>query len=145
MVAHPLVKPFHTSWQENAELKKSMAAMKLQLDQLAKGATAHSTPPGRKRQPRSSEVAQSDDDDSADDEGPGSEGEGGVEQPPPEACLSQAAKLNRLRRLCERKPTGKCWVPDSIHEQYKKGGSERLALLDQLEANDWDKARLPNQ
>lgn len=26
-----------------------------------------------------------------------------------------------------------------------KGGSERLALLDQLEANDWDKARLPNQ
>lgn len=85
-----------------------MMILQQKLDQLTKKEDAAlSTPLGRKRPapspvsaPRSSEVAQSDDDDSVDDEGPGNEGEGG--EVPPETCLSQAAKLNRLRRLCEK-------------------------------------------
>lgn len=55
----------------------------------------------------------------------------------PELCL--AAKSNRLRRLCEQKPSGRCHVPDSIREQWEKGGHQRLALRDQLETLDWEK------
>ena len=52
---------------------------------------------------------------------------------------SEAAKNNRLRRLCERKPSGRCHVPDEIHEAWKKGGMERQRLRDQLEECDWQK------
>lgn len=53
--------------------------------------------------------------------------------------LTEAAKNNRLRRVCERKPSGKCGVDDETHARWAKGGTERLALRDQLESCDWDK------
>ena len=46
----------------------------------------------------------------------------------------------RLRRLCERKPSGKVNVPMSIHEQWKLGGKARDELRVLLEKYDFDKA-----
>ena len=47
----------------------------------------------------------------------------------------------RLRRLCERKPSGKLNVPLSIHEQWVQGGKSRDELRAMLEQNDFDKDR----
>ena len=49
------------------------------------------------------------------------------------------AKKHRLRRLCERKPSGKLNVPEAIHLAWKRGGTEADDLLKLLEASDWDK------
>ena len=54
--------------------------------------------------------------------------------------LTQGAKLNRLRRLCEKKPSGKIAVPEEIHKKYMLGGAERQSLLEELESSGWDKA-----
>ena len=51
----------------------------------------------------------------------------------------QAAKDNRLRRLCEVKPSGKINVPQEVHDRWAKGGDVRKALLAELEAADWNK------
>ena len=45
----------------------------------------------------------------------------------------------RLRRLCEKKPSGKIQVPKAIHEQWLKGGKERDELRKLLEEYDFDK------
>ena len=55
--------------------------------------------------------------------------------PPP----SEGARMNRLRRLCERKPSGKLLVPESIHLKWKNGGKDREALIDELERAGWSK------
>ena len=60
----------------------------------------------------------------------------GADNPPPQ---TEGAKENRLRRLCERKPSGRINVPDSIHEQWAKGGAAKRALRDELERVGWDK------
>ena len=52
---------------------------------------------------------------------------------------TEAAKNNRLRRICEVKPSGRCHVSEEIHQRWKKGGTDRLALRDELEACGWDK------
>lgn len=36
--------------------------------------------------------------------------------------LSEAAKDNRLRRLCEKKPSGRCHVTDEVHRRWALGG-----------------------
>ena len=69
------------------------------------------------------------------DEVSGEEADGSEE---PEE-LSQAAKEQRLRRMCEVKPSGKCHVPTEIHELWKKGGHGRDQLLEILEASNWEK------
>ena len=45
----------------------------------------------------------------------------------------------RLRRLCERKPTGKLNVPQSIHEQWLQVGKPRDELRQLLEQLEFDK------
>lgn len=52
---------------------------------------------------------------------------------------SEAAKKQRLRRLCERKGRGKLHVPEEIHEMWLKGGHTRDQLLELLEESNWDK------
>lgn len=52
---------------------------------------------------------------------------------------TEAAKNNRLRRLCEKKPSGRMNVPAEINEIWARGGDERLNLRDQLESCGWDK------
>ena len=47
----------------------------------------------------------------------------------------------RLRRLCERKPTGRLQVPAVVHEQWKKGGADRDELRVLLEKSDFQKDR----
>ena len=52
---------------------------------------------------------------------------------------SEGAKLGRLRRLCERKPSGRLQVPVHIHEQWKQGGHPRQQLLEMLEHAGFEK------
>ena len=53
--------------------------------------------------------------------------------------VSEAAKRQRLRRLCERKSSGKLNVPEHIHQMWLKGGHNRDELLELLEESDWQK------
>lgn len=47
----------------------------------------------------------------------------------------------QLRRICEKKPSGKCWVSPEVHEAWKMGGHSRDELLDILiNKADMDKA-----
>eukprot|EP00435_Cladocopium_sp_Y103_P048395 s532_g14.t1 len=63
-----------------------------------------------------------------------------VPDPGPLPPESEAAKQARLRRICERKPSGRMNVPDHIHQRWKNGTkADRAELLEQLEAADWDK------
>lgn len=58
-------------------------------------------------------------------------------RPPPK---TQAAKEARLRRICERKPTGKIQVAEEIHEKWRTGNKQqREQMLDVLEEAAWDK------
>ena len=52
--------------------------------------------------------------------------------------LSHAAKLARLRRLCEMKPSGTCKVPESVHKKWAAKGHSREELLQVLEDLNWD-------
>lgn len=56
---------------------------------------------------------------------------------------TEAAKLARLRRLCEKKPSGKCNVPEKLHKRWLHGTlKEREALVEELEAAHWSKDHL---
>ena len=57
--------------------------------------------------------------------------------------VSEAAKSLRLRRLCEKKPSGKINVPMDVHNLWLQGGQARRDLQDALEEAGWDKARSP--
>lgn len=50
--------------------------------------------------------------------------------------LGHDALRMRLRRLCETKSTGKCWVNAQTQAEYKQGGEAReileIALLESL-------------
>lgn len=45
----------------------------------------------------------------------------------------------RLRRLCERKPSGKLNVPQAVHDQWMAGGKQRDELRALFESYDFDK------
>ena len=45
----------------------------------------------------------------------------------------------RLRRLCEKKPSGRLNVPQAIHEQWLQVGGPRDELRQMLEQLDFDK------
>ena len=63
-----------------------------------------------------------------------------VPDPGPPAPETEAAQQARLRRICERKPSGRMHVPEHIHQRWKNGTkADRAELLEQLEAADWDK------
>ena len=49
--------------------------------------------------------------------------------PPCDPCHGQEAQNARLRRLCEKKPSGKCKVSEPIHSMWKEGGTSREELL----------------
>lgn len=53
---------------------------------------------------------------------------------------SKAAKDARLRRMCERKPSGRLQVPEEVHNRWKTGSrEERDEMIDQLDAVEWQK------
>ena len=59
------------------------------------------------------------------------------ERPPP---ATEGAKMNRLRRLCEVKPSGRCNVPQAIHERWAKSTKdEKEAMIEELEQVGWSK------
>lgn len=52
---------------------------------------------------------------------------------------TQAAKDARLRRACERKPSGRIKVPEAVHEKWRTGSrADRDELMDVLASCDWD-------
>lgn len=54
--------------------------------------------------------------------------------------LTEGARLNRLRRMCEMKPSGKCNVPEHIHQRWKKSTKEeKEAMCDELDSLGWSK------
>lgn len=57
-----------------------------------------------------------------------------------EEGLTEAAKQQRLRRLCERKPSGRLNVPVEVHEAWKCGGPPRDDLMKLLEDANFKKA-----
>lgn len=70
----------------------------------------------------------------SEDEGNGRETQ--AHQPP----MTQAAKEARLRRLCERKPTGKIQVAEEIHDKWRTANKQqREQMLDVLEEANWNK------
>ncbi|CAJ1404491.1 unnamed protein product [Effrenium voratum] len=58
---------------------------------------------------------------------------------------TEQAKRHRLRRLCERKPSGKIQVPQEIHEQWAAGGQGREDLMQMLEEAEFNKACFVNR
>lgn len=53
---------------------------------------------------------------------------------------SVPAKLHRLRRLCERKPSGRLNVPEDIHLQWLNGDlSTKMKMMETLESAAWNK------
>ena len=53
--------------------------------------------------------------------------------------MCEVARKHRLRRICERKPSGKLNVPLAIHEAWRRGGIEAEDLMRQLEEVDFKK------
>eukprot|EP00439_Symbiodinium_sp_Y106_P082908 s617_g22.t1 len=47
--------------------------------------------------------------------------------------LTETAAYHKLRRLCLKGKNGKLKVPESVHEDYVKGGPARDALMDELQ------------
>ena len=56
--------------------------------------------------------------------------------------VSEAAKRQRLRRLCERKGRGNLKVPEQIHKMWLEGGHSRDQLLEIFEDSGFDKDRM---
>lgn len=97
----------------------------------SRASVAAAKPKSTKKPPAS--AATQDPSDSESDSAEGASGEEG------EPALSVGARNNRLRRICEMKPSLKLKVPQRIHDQWKKGGHAREELMEQLEAANWDK------
>ena len=112
--------------------KKLKAAEKKSTSSRASSA---SKPSGRKATGPSPAAASGKRRRPAEDEEPEVTGNDGDDEEP----NTEAAKNNRLRRICEVKPSGRCHVSEEIHQRWKKGGTDRLALRDELEACGWDK------
>lgn len=72
-----------------------------------------------------------DDEDSAPDDASGDDDDD-------DEFLSEAAKKQRLRRVCQRSSLGKLKVPENIHEMWLKGGHTRDELCKILEESGWD-------
>ena len=56
-----------------------------------------------------------------------------VKKPTSEIPETSEAAEARLRRICEKKPSGKLHVTPEIHEQWARGGASRAKLLKQLQ------------
>ncbi|CAE7676414.1 unnamed protein product [Symbiodinium sp. CCMP2592] len=83
--------------------------------------------------PNAVELDQSDDESTASTRGGKIAKKGNMDE------ATKACRENRLRRLCERKPSGKIKVPVAIHEAYMRGGTERDDLMEFLEQEcSWD-------
>lgn len=58
--------------------------------------------------------------------------------------MTMDALKMRVRRLCEKKPSGRLQVPEEISAQWKQGGEARetleMALLESLAKNGLDRA-----
>lgn len=125
--------------QDNEDLRTQMAKMEETLAALSLGGNKPSNgkpkktpPPNPKVKSKPAKSSQPPmDDPSGDEPEPETETDGDDE-------LSDAAKKARLRRLCERKSTGKLKVPEEVHQLWRQGGHARDELCRILEESSWD-------
>lgn len=98
------------------------------------GASAKKTPASASATPQSSLSKSS-------VESPGSKAaEEDLEEKENKEALARYKMVDaRLRRLCEKKPSGKVQVPDSIHQQWLQVGKPRDELRQLLELYEFDK------
>ena len=110
-------------WKANERMQKEMEEMKRNVAKGSRSAgIAYQTPPPKVSAPSPKPKVKI--------------------SPPPElkAPETEGARLNRLRRLCEMKPSGKCNVPEQIHLRRKNSSrEEKEAMIDELEKNGWSK------
>ena len=125
---------FFIPWQANAKMLAELESLKASQTP----GSSSTTPPATRRAPtpaskqkarprQEPEPETGDRDDGSDGASDGNED------------LSEAAKRNRLRRLCEKKPSGKRNVPEEIGLKWEKQGRDRDELLEALEASNYDK------
>lgn len=98
--------------------------------------TAAKSKPKAKPKAKSSHPSPDEDEDE-----PVSSDEGGSGKKDPKAPPdNKAARHARLRRCCERKPSGKIYVPVEVHEKWKNASlKERDQMVAELEAANWNK------
>ncbi|CAL1149214.1 unnamed protein product [Cladocopium goreaui] len=161
----PAAPPHASEESEIEQLKKANAKLTADLEALLKkdssgpatpaprvSAPSPKTPASSKPNVKAAQAVASQEDGSEEEEGEETENEEGSEESEQEeneevpgtevsSEPTEAAKNNRLRRLCEKKPSGRMQVPQEIHDIWAKGGPERLALRDQLEGCGWQKDR----
>ncbi|CAL1165837.1 unnamed protein product, partial [Cladocopium goreaui] len=159
----PAAPPHASEESEIEQLKKANAKLTADLEALLKkdssgpatpaprvSAPSPKTPASSKPNVKAAQAVASQEDGSEEEEGEETENEEGSEESEQEeneevpgtevsSEPTEAAKNNRLRRLCEKKPSGRMQVPQEIHDIWAKGGPERLALRDQLEGCGWQK------
>ena len=99
--------------------KGSTATPKAKSKRVAKSKGKDPTPPHSENDPEEDEQEEQEEQESEEEQS--------------EKDVSEGAKLGRLRRLCERKPSGKLRVPEDIHQMWAKGGHSRQKLLQMLE------------
>ena len=126
-----------------AKMQESLAALNLS-QQKSSEKTPSSTKPKKQTAPnpkvkpasKSSKSKSLDDDDGDDTPDDASKDDDDDDD---DEFLSEAAKKQRLRRVCQRKSSGRINVPEEIHEMWKKGGYARDELCKILEESGWDK------
>lgn len=125
--------------QANAQMQARLEAMEKEMkgqkkkDKKSSNATATPTPTHKAPSPASS--ASKTPSGTGPQQAEVSDSEDGDAEP------SMGAKLGRLRRLCERKPSGKLNVPIEIHEKWAAKGHGREELLAELESCNFDTDR----
>ena len=121
-------------WQENARLSK-------QLEGRAPSAkTARKKAPEPPAEDEASPVdVETSGEEASEEDAKENLGSGGRIERQSAEELTEGARQNRLRRLCERKPSGKLLVPQSVHDQYIQGGPGREALMELLSEANYNK------
>lgn len=142
--------------QENARLMKELADLKMMNAKVTptsdKGRKHGSLTPSVPKKPLPSSKSVPCPDHSSEEDEPDEEdwhptdswntpGDGGGDgkRTGPNEELSEGAKDNRLRRLCEKKPSGRCHVTEDVYRRWAMGGAERQKLRDEYESCGWDK------
>lgn len=65
-----------------------------------------------------------------------------IEDPAPPEVLTDAAMEARLRRACEKKPSGKIYCPEWMHKQWLDK-SNRADMKAAFAAAGWNKVGVP--
>lgn len=127
----------HPNEQANQRMQAQLEEMQKEVDKNKRKTATTPTPKHAAPSPASSSStpfnAKAKGKPSVPQQDSNSEGEADLSQ------LSYGAKLGRLRRLCERKNSGKLKVPQEVHDRWNQKGQARDELLAEFEQCNFDK------